>query len=197
MGTKMRARLDALFRGQKYIANKINKYGEDIINDNDFLLVAFENRLILRIVHIFEKYKIPLNKNIIRKNLEENLINALRSLNVEIVEKYIKLLTKYEKIVVDYVDKKIDTSIIKKSTMSFINQIASKNSKIIPASISANFIEYINSIIFVYDNASLNDEVFNRIKNDTDEIILEFNRNNYNFVIESINKIIKNIISEV
>ena len=89
------------------------------------------------------------------------------------------------------------TSIIKKSTMSFINQIASKNSKIIPASISANFIEYINSIIFVYDNASLNDEVFNRIKNDTNEIILEFNRNNYNFVIESINKIIKNIISEV
>ena len=79
----------------EYIANKINKYGEDIINDNDFLLVAFENRLILRIVHIFEKYKIPLNKNIIRKNLEENLINALRSLNVEIVEKYIKLLTKY------------------------------------------------------------------------------------------------------
>ena len=131
------------------------------------------------------------------KNLEENLINALRSLNVEIVEKYIKLLTKYEKIVVDYVDRKIDTSIIKKSTMSFINQIASKNSKIIPASISANFIEYINSIIFVYDNASLNDEVFNRIKNDTNEIILEFNRNNYNFVIESINKIIKNIISEV
>ena len=44
--------------------------------------------MILRIVHIFEKYKIPLNKNIIRKNLEENLINALRSLNVEIVEKY-------------------------------------------------------------------------------------------------------------
>ncbi len=54
----------------EYIANKINKYGEDIINDNDFLLVAFENRLILRIVHIFEKYKIPVNKNMIRKNLE-------------------------------------------------------------------------------------------------------------------------------
>ena len=26
----------------EYIANKINKYGEDIINDNDFLLVAFD-----------------------------------------------------------------------------------------------------------------------------------------------------------
>ena len=44
---------------------------------------------------------------------------------------------------------------------------------------------------------SLNDEVLSRIKNDTNEIILEFNRNNYNFVIESINKIIKNIISEI
>ena len=82
----------------EHVINKINKIGEDIINDNDFLLVAFENRLVLRLIHIFEKYKIPVNKNMIRKNLEENLINSLRALNVEIVEKYIKLLKKYEKI---------------------------------------------------------------------------------------------------
>lgn len=181
----------------EYLTNKINKNGEDIINDNDFLLVAFENRLILRLVHIFERYKIPVNKNIIRKNLEENLINALRALNVEIVEKYIKLLNKYEKIISDYVDKKTDTSIIKKSTMVFITQISNKNSKIIPISIVTNFVEYMKSIIFVYDNATLNEEVIDRIKNDTNEVILEFNRNNYNFVIESINLIIKNIISNI
>ena len=79
----------------EHVINKINKIGEDIINDNDFLLVAFENRLVLRLIHIFEKYKIPVNKNMIRKNLEENLINSLRALNVEIVEKYIQLLKKY------------------------------------------------------------------------------------------------------
>lgn len=181
----------------EYISNKINKNGEEIINDNDFLLVAFENRLILRLVHIFEKYKIPVNKNIIRKSLEENLINSLRVLNVEIVEKYIKLLNKYEKIISEYVDKKTDTSIIKKSTMEFITQISNKNSKIIPRSIVTNFVEFMKSIIFVYDNASLNEEVIDRIKNDTNEVILEFNRNNYNFVIESINLIIKNIISNI
>ena len=53
------------------------------------------------------------------------------------------------------------------------------------------------SIIFVYDNATLNEEVIDRIKTDTSEVILEFNRNNYNFVIESINLIIKNIISNI
>ena len=191
----------------EHVINKINKIGEDIINDNDFLLVAFENRLVLRLIHIFEKYKIPVNKNMIRKNLEENLINSLRALNVEIVEKYItlqfikdsarKLLKKYEVIIGEYVEKKTDTSVIKKSTMTFITQISNKNSKIIPASITTNFIEYMKSIIFVYDNATLNEEVIDRIKTDTSEVILEFNRNNYNFVIESINLIIKNIISNI
>ena len=68
--------------------------------------------------------------------------------------------------------------------MEFITQISNKNSKIIPRSIVTNFVEFMKSIIFVYDNASLNEEVIDRIKNDTNEVILEFNRNNYNFVIE-------------
>lgn len=179
------------------MSNKISNIGDDIINDNDFLLVAFENRLILRLIHIFEKHKIPLNKNIIRKNLEENLINSLRAFNVEIVEKYMKLLIEYEKIINDYVAKKTDTTIIKKSTMTFITQISKKNSKIISPSIASNFIEYMKSIIFVYDNVILNEEVIDRIKKDTNEVIIELNRNNYNFVIESINLIIKNIISNI
>ena len=36
----------------EHVINKINKIGEDIINDNDFLLVAFENRLVLRLIQI-------------------------------------------------------------------------------------------------------------------------------------------------
>lgn len=179
------------------IIKKINDNGKEIIDDNDFLLVAFENRLILRIVHIFEKNKIPLNRNIIRKNLEENLINSLRTLNIEIIEKYEKLLKKYEEIIIKYVKDKTDTKIIKKSTMAFITQISNKNLKLISADISNNFIDYISSIIFVYDNASLNEEVIERIKTDTNEVILEFTRNNYNYVIQSINLIIKNIINNI
>ena len=37
----------------------------------------------------------------------------------------------------------------------------------------------------------------NRINDDVYEIINEFNRNNYNYVIESINIVIKNIISNM
>ena len=55
----------------------------------------------------------------------------------------------------------------------------------------------IKSLIFVYDNRNLNEEIISRINIDTDEIRTEINRNNYNFVIESINLIIKNIISNM
>ena len=49
----------------------------------------------------------------------------------------------------------------------------------------------------VYDNNSLNRDIINRINDDIHEIINEFNRNNYNYVIESINIVIKNIISNM
>lgn len=62
---------------------------------------------------------------------------------------------------------------------------------------SANFIENIKSMIFVYDNRDLNNDILSRINDDTKEIIDEINRNNFNYVIESINMIIKNIIKNV
>ena len=174
---------------------KINKNANDIIEDNNFLFAAFENRLIIRIVHIFEKYKIPINKTIIKKNLEENMINNMYDLNNEIIQKYVKLLYNYEKIITSYVNNNTDSSIIKNSTIGFIQKIKSKS--LINNKIANNFIEYINSIIYVYDNNNLNMEVLNRINTDISEIINEFNRNNYNFVISSINDIIKNIISQM
>jgi len=175
----------------------IKNNASNIIEDNNFLFAAFENRLIIRISHIFDKYKIQLNKNIIKKNIEEYLINNLNDSNREIIEKYVKLLAKYEGIIFTYVDNKTSSDVIKKSTMSFIEKISSKNKSFINPSVSTNFIEYINSIIYVYDNKNLNAEVLNRINNDTKEILNEFNRNNYNFIIESINIIIKNIISNL
>ena len=179
------------------IMNKINEDAKNIITDNNFLFTAFENRLVIRLVHIFEKYKIPMNKNIIRKNLEENLINHLSESNSEIIKKYVKLLGNYESIITSYVESNTKTEIIKKSTMSFIERVASKNKTFITTKVANNFLEYINSIIFVYDNHNLNTEVVNRINSDIKEILDEFNRNNYNFVIESINEIIKNIIKNM
>ena len=179
------------------IIDKIRLNSKDIIEDNNFLFAAFENRLIIRLVHIFEKYKIPMNKNIIKKNLEENLINNMTESNKEIIERYVKLLNNYEGIIWQYVTNNTKTDVIKKSTMSFIEKIMDKNKTFLTESCANNFIEYINSIIYVYDNANLNSEVLNRIKTDIKEILNEFNRNNYNFVIESINEIIKNIIKNM
>ena len=174
--------------------SKIKEKANDIIVDNNFLFDAFENRLLIRLVSIFESYHIPINKNIIKKNMEENLINNFKDLNEEIIDKYIELLVNYEKIIMKYVENKTKTDIIRNSTMNFVNKIKEKNSTFITMESANNFIEYVKSIIYVYDNHSLNEEVFSRINTDIKEILNEYNRNNYNFVMESINDIIKNII---
>ncbi len=179
------------------VSDKIDLWADDVIKDNNFLFTAYQNRLCLRLVHIFEKYKIPVNQKIINKNIEENLINSLYEFNSEIVYKYVKMLKNYENIIVGYVEKNESTKIIKDSTMMFVKRIAHKNKELIPNSILNNLLESMNHMIFVYDNYNLNLEVASRIKTDTKEIIDEFNRNNYNFVIETINKIIKNIISNI
>ena len=177
--------------------SKINKKSKDIIDDNRFLFAAFENRLLTRLVHIFEKRNIPINKDMIKKKMEENFINNLNDQNVDIIEKYLKLIANYEKIIWNYVETRTDNDIIKKSTMEFVKKLSEKNKTLVTVESTNNFKEYINSIIFVYDNFELNNEVFTRIEADTYEIINEFNRNNYNFVIESINEVIKNIINKM
>ena len=179
------------------IIDTIRANGNNIIVDNNFFFSSFKNRLSSRLVHIFEKYKISMNKDIISKNLEENLINHLCDSNEEIIDNYISLLSKYETIISEYVSKNTETEIIKKSTMGFIDKISMKNKTFVTPKVAGNFIEYINSIIYVYDNNELNNEIVEKINNDVKEIINEFNRNNYNFVIESINIIIKNIIKNM
>lgn len=176
---------------------KINESAKSIIDDNNFLFVAFQNRLITRLVIIFDKYKIPINRKILDKNLEENLINFLMDINSEILEKYVNLLANYEKIIWKYIEEKTTTDIIKQSTISFLNKISEKNNSFISLKCSQNFIEYISSVVYVYDNNSLNKELIDRINTDVLEILDEFNKNNYNFVVESVNKIIKNVISQL
>ena len=179
------------------VMQTIKENGNNIIVDNNFLFAAFKNRLVSRLVSIFQKYKISMNKDIIAKNLEENLINHLNDSSEEIIDNYINVLTQYEKIVFDYVSKKANSDIIKKATMGFLDKISSKNKTFVTPKISNNFIEYINSIIYINDNNELNQEILERINTDVKEILNEFNRNNYNFVIESISLIIKNIINNM
>ena len=57
----------------KSIIEKLKSNANDVIKDNNFLIVAYQNRLSSRMVKIFEKYTIPFNKNIINKSIEENL----------------------------------------------------------------------------------------------------------------------------
>lgn len=181
----------------KSIMNEIKSNGNEIIRDNNFLIVAFQNRLSCRMLKIFGKYNIPFNKNIINKSIDEYLINNMVETNEEIIDKYIELLKKYEKIMQGYVTRKIDTEIIKNATSAFVEKISKKNKENFTINMCTNFIENIKSLIFVYDNRDLNSEILSRINDDTKEIIEEINKNNFNFVIESINIIIKNIINNV
>ena len=118
-------------------------------------------------------------------------------INFEVISKYRYMLRKYEEIVQEHVKNKLSTDEIKKSTILFVSKINEKNKLMLNGTIATNFIENMNSIILVYDNAKLNEEVLKRINIDTNEIINEINTNNYNYVIESINMIIKNIISSL
>ena len=181
----------------KSIMNEIKSNGNEIIRDNNFLIVAFQNRLSCRMLKIFEKNNIPFNKNIINKSIDEYLINNMVETNEDIIDKYIELLKKYEKIMQGYVTRKIDIEIIKKATSAFVEKISKKNKGNFTINMCTNFIENIKSLIFVYDNRDLNSEILSRINDDTKEIIEEINKNNFNFVIESINIIIKNIINNV
>ncbi len=181
----------------KSIIDKIKNNANDVIKDNNFLIVAYQNRLSSRMINIFEKYSIPFNKNIINKSIDEYLINNMFESNKEIIDKYIELLKKYETIIQQYVENKANTVEIKAATVKFIDKVSKKNSQNFPENISNNFIENIKSMIFVYDNKNLNEEIISRINIDTNEIRSEINRDNYNFVIESINLIIKNIINNM
>ena len=104
----------------KSIIEKLKSNANDVIKDNNFLIVAYQNRLSSRMVKIFEKYTIPFNKNIINKSIEENLVNGMFENNEEIIDKYINLLEKYEKIIQQFVEKKSNTSEIKASTVKLI-----------------------------------------------------------------------------
>ena len=127
--------------------NEIRSNGNEIIRDNNFLIVAFQNRLSCRMLKIFGKYNIPFNKNIINKSIDEYLINNMVETNEEIIDKYIELLKNYDKIMQDYVTRKINTEIIKKATSAFVEKISERNKENFTINMSTNFIENIKELI--------------------------------------------------
>ena len=55
----------------KSIIKEVNEKSDDIIRENNFLVIGFQKRLSTRIMHIFQKYKIVVNNNIVSKKLYE------------------------------------------------------------------------------------------------------------------------------
>ena len=49
----------------KSIIKEVNEKSDDIIRENNFLVIGFQKRLSTRIMHIFQKYKIVVNNNIV------------------------------------------------------------------------------------------------------------------------------------
>lgn len=175
----------------------VNENSDKVIKENNFLAIGFQNRLVTRLMNIFQKNKIVVNNKIISKKIEENLTNNMIDINFEVISKYRYMLRKYEEIIQEKVKTKCDVETIKKATMSFIGKISQKNNEMLNTKIANNLIEDMNSTILVYDNQKLYTEVIKRINIDTNEIITEINKNNYNYVIQSINIIIKNIINNM
>lgn len=180
----------------KKIEYTIKENGNEIIKDNNFLIVAFQNRLSTRLTKIFEKYSIPFNKNKIIRTLDEYFTNNLFEMCENTIDKYIDLLLKYNTIIRKYVDEKVKSDVIKRSTMDFIEKISAKNNKTFYIEMTDTLVENMKSMIYVYDNRYLNDEIIQRIIIDSKEIIEEINRNNFNYVVETINIIIKDIIGK-
>lgn len=173
----------------------VNENSDKVIKENNFLTIGFQNRLSTRLMHIFQKYRIVVNNKIMSKKIEENLTNNMIDINFEIISKYRYMLRKYEEIIQEQISNKCDVKTIKNATISFINKISQKNDEMLNIKVVNNLIEDMTSTILVYDNQKLYNEVIKRINIDANEIISEINRNNYNYVIQSINMIIKNIIN--
>ena len=129
----------------KSIIKEVNEKSDDIIRENNFLVIGFQKRLSTRIMHIFQKYKIVVNNNIVSKKLEENLSNNMIDINFEVISKYRYMLRKYEEIVQEHVKNKLSTDEIKKSTILFVSKINEKNKLMLNGTIATNFIEDMNS----------------------------------------------------
>ena len=129
----------------KSIIREVNEKSDDIIRENNFLVIGFQKRLSTRIMHIFQKYKIVVNNNIVSKKLEENLSNNMIDINFEVISKYRYMLRKYEEIVQEHVKNKLSTDEIKKSTILFVSKINEKNKLMLNGTIATNFIEDMNS----------------------------------------------------
>ena len=129
----------------KSIIKEVNEKSDDVIRENNFLVIGFQKRLSTRIMHIFQKYKIVVNNNIVSKKLEENLSNNMIDINFEVISKYRYMLRKYEEIVQEHVKNKLSTDEIKKSTILFVSKINEKNKLMLNGTIATNFIEDMNS----------------------------------------------------
>lgn len=177
------------------LTTNIDNNTKELIKDNKLLINAFKIRLIKRLLMIFNKYKIPFNKEILENTITEYLIVSFKDATIEVAKSYKKVLYKYFDIINEYYNTHSNSkSKIKEVTKLFIDKIYSEKNPILNETISYNFVSALKSKILVYDIYELNKELESRIKDDTNEIIHEVIKNNNTYLIKSMKEILEYVI---
>lgn len=180
----------------KKLTNYIDDNCKELIKNNKLLINGYKIRLVKRLLIIFNKYKIPFNKDLLESIMTDYLINTFRNSNVEVCNSYKKVLYKYFDIVNEYYNSYSDSKDkIKNATSLFIRKIFSNN-PILNEKISQEFISSLKLKILVYDNYYLNVDLESRIVEDTNEVIKEIIHNNKEYLIQSIKEILLYLIEQ-
>ena len=121
---------------------------------------------------------------------------SFKNVNKEVCNSYKKLLYKYFDIINEYYFSHKDSKDkIKQTTKSFISKLYNKGNPILNKKLSNNYINELKNIIYVYDNINLNKDIETIIKNDTDDIIKELNRNINEYLIKTMKEILIYILN--
>lgn len=179
----------------EYIVDEINLKCNLLVKDNKFLIDGYKNRLIMRLVNIYKKYKVPFNKDIILVLFNENLMNILYDINNSNTDSYRKVFEGYSEIINKYLIEGYNKDKIKKATTLFINMINNKTHPLFNH-MTMNFTEALMAKTQVYDIYALNTEIKNRIDEDTKDLIEEMNNSNRKFVSNMMKFIIENIFKK-
>lgn len=176
----------------KDLTTYIDKENILLIKDNNFLINAFELRLLKRISSVFSKYSTTFNNEKLQNITNEYLTISFKNVNSEVCNSYKKLLYKYFDVINEYYNTHSDSkNKIKQITKEFIDKLYNKENPIMNESISNNYKNEIMNSIYVYDNISMNKEITLIIKNDTCDVINEINHNVNEYLIRCMKEIIK------
>ena len=108
----------------KDLTTYIDKENILLIKDNNFLINAFELRLLKRISSVFSKYNTTFNNEKLQNITSEYLTVSFKNVNAEVCNSYKKLLYKYFDVINEYYNTHSDSkNKIKQITKEFIDKL--------------------------------------------------------------------------